>query len=115
MLGILRHMDNSHPLDRLIPDPTGLEPLCSREEFDACTRELVQEDAPKVFAVVQEYGDRVDGAVVGWGMAFGDHVDIVTTDGSLRRLASPEVALKRMRYGAHVTTRLVWVAEPEEP
>jgi hypothetical protein len=48
------------------------QPLWSDEEFDKLVREMVVDDAPRVFAVVQVEGEREDAWIVGWGLAFED-------------------------------------------
>ena len=40
--------------------PEGLPPMCGTEEFAELMAEMVAEDAPRLFAVVQEFGERVD-------------------------------------------------------
>lgn len=54
------------PLDTLVPDPTGMPPLCSEKDFDDLLVQLVTDSAPRTFAVVQEYGQRVDGHIAAW-------------------------------------------------
>lgn len=46
-----------------------VEPPVSEEEFAEEVRELVASSAPRVFALVEEYGERVDGRIIAWGMA----------------------------------------------
>ncbi|MFD5752562.1 hypothetical protein [Streptomyces sp. NPDC127033] len=93
----------------LIPDPADLQPLCGREEFTALLRDIVTDTAPRLFAVVQEYGDRVDGRVAAWGMAFEEHVDVISVEGHRRaRAVSPEQALRAYRLGARVVPHLMW-------
>lgn len=85
-------------------------PLCGREEFDALVGGLVADCAPKVFAVVQEYGDRVDGRIAGWGMAFEEHAEVVSVNGGFRgRLRVPENALRVFRRGMGISARVLWV------
>jgi len=63
-----------------------------------------------VFAVVQVYGERVDGRIAAWGMAFEDHVEVFDVDGGLPMTRqTPEDALPGFAWGRHITTRLVWV------
>ena len=45
---------------------------------------LVADFAPRVFAVVQEYGDRVDGRIAAWGVAFTDHTEVIGVVGTVR-------------------------------
>lgn len=59
-------------------------PLCDETEFAELIDQMVAENAPRVFAVVQELGDRVDGWIAAWGMAFEDRVEVIGSDGSLR-------------------------------
>jgi hypothetical protein len=70
---------------------------------------MVADEAPRLFAVVQEYGDRVDGRIAAWGMAFGDHAEVVAVERGLRMsLRVPENALRLFRFGSHIKARLVW-------
>ncbi|MEV7866042.1 hypothetical protein AB0P17_08050 [Streptomyces sp. NPDC088124] len=96
-------------LNLLIPDPADLQPICGREEFTALLRGIVTDTAPRLFAVVQEYGDRVDGRVAAWGMAFEEHADVISVEGHRRtRAASPEQALRAYRLGTRAVPRLMW-------
>jgi len=45
---------------------------------------MVASNAPRLFAIVQERGERVDGRIAAWGMAFYDDVEIVGADGDVR-------------------------------
>lgn len=98
-----------HPLDEVVADPSGLTPLCDEQEFAALLEEMVADEAPRLFAVVQEYGDRVDGRIVAWGMAFTDHAEVVSL-GRQRRMSlpAPENALRLFKFGSHIRARLVW-------
>ncbi|MEV0702245.1 hypothetical protein AB0I53_30620 [Saccharopolyspora sp. NPDC050389] len=58
---------------------------------------------------MQEYGDRVDGRIAAWGMAFADHVEVVSVGGGLRMgLSAPESALHGFNVGNRIRARLVW-------
>lgn len=71
---------------------------------------MVADEAPRLFAVVQEYGDRVDARCAAWGIAFEDRAHVVRVRGRVTPCArTPEAALSRFRIGSHVNTRLVWV------
>lgn len=90
-------------------DLSGLAPLCGREEFDQLMAELVADCAPRVFAVTHEYGDRLDGVIAGWEMAFQGYAEFVSASGGFRaRLTGPERALRVVRGGAGVVPRLLW-------
>lgn len=44
------------------------------------------DEVPRLFAVVQEYGKRVDGRIAAWGLAFEDCAEVVRLD-SVGRLS----------------------------
>ncbi len=83
--------------------------MCDEPEFAAIMEEMVADEAPRLFAVVQEYGERVDGQIVAWGMAFADHAEVVSvTRGQRMSLPTPESALGLFKFGSHIRARLVW-------
>ncbi|SFT81919.1 hypothetical protein SAMN04487904_10994 [Actinopolyspora lacussalsi subsp. righensis] len=99
----------AHPLDAHVVDPTDMPPLCGEDEFAELMSGMVTDNAPRVFAVVREYGERVDARVAAWGMAFEDHAEVVAVDGTVRmRVAGPEQAARRFRFGSHIGARVVW-------
>ncbi|MPZ64934.1 MAG: hypothetical protein GEU83_05285 [Pseudonocardiaceae bacterium] len=103
-----------NPLDALVPDPTGIPPLCSESDFDELLQQLVADSAPRTFAVVQEYGERVDGRIAAWGLAFDDHVNVVSADDGIRMtLGSADRVRHAFTWGRHITARLVWVDRGE--
>lgn len=83
-------------------------PLCDRAEFDELMAGMVTEDAPQLFAVVHELGEREDGWIAAWGMAFDDHVEVVG-DGAWMSLQSPERARWVFGLRPEVTAHLAWV------
>ncbi|MBE9373219.1 hypothetical protein IQ251_02035 [Saccharopolyspora sp. HNM0983] len=88
--------------------PSGTAPLCE-EEFAALLEGMVADFAPLVFAVVQEYGERIDGRIAAWGLAFDDRAEVVGVDSGLRMsLSTPERALRGFARGEHIRARLVW-------
>jgi hypothetical protein len=98
-----------HPLDAVMPDPSGLAPMGDEAEFAMFLEGMVADEAPQLFAVVQEYGERVDGRIAAWGMAFADRAEIVAVKRGLRiSLQVPEDALRMFKLGSHVRARLVW-------
>ncbi|GAB3450281.1 hypothetical protein [Actinophytocola sediminis] len=99
-----------HPLDAVVPDPAGLPPLCDEALFAESLAGMVADEAPRLFAVVQEYGERVDSRIAAWGLAFDDRVEIVDVDdGSRLRLRTSDRALRTYTWGSHIHARLVWV------
>ncbi|MDQ3579479.1 MAG: hypothetical protein M3443_18165, partial [Actinomycetota bacterium] len=85
-------------------------PLCSREEYERLIAGMVCEFAPRLFAVIQEYGDRVDGRIAAWGLAFDDYAEIVGVDRGLRMsTTSPEQSLIGFTHRPDITARVMWV------
>lgn len=96
-------------------NPATLAPLCGQAEFDEEVDELVAEEAPRVFAVVQEYGTRADARIAAWGMAFEDIAEVVGVDRSMHlRLRSPERATRFFQRRPHISAHVVW-AKPNAP
>ncbi|MEU5024393.1 hypothetical protein [Streptomyces milbemycinicus] len=66
--------------------------------------------SPRPFAVVQQYGQEEDARVAAWGMAFDDHSEVTSVEGTLRiSTTSPERAARRFDRKPHVSARLVWL------
>lgn len=97
-------------------DVDGLKPLCGEVEFAALLDTMVVTSAPRVFAVVQEFGERLDGWVAAWGFAFDDRAEIFAIDDHSRlSLEKPENALHLFSSGRHqVRARLVWLPDVGE-
>jgi len=71
--------------------------------------------APRMFAVVQEYGRRVDARIAAWGLASDEHADAFSVDRDLwMKLQAADEALPAFDWGDHITPRLVWV-NPNAP
>jgi hypothetical protein len=64
--------------------PAAEAPLCNEWEFAALVEGLVADFAPRLFALVEEEGERVDGRVFAWGMAFEDRAEVVGADRAIR-------------------------------
>jgi hypothetical protein len=93
-----------------VVDPATLAPVCDEAEFTELVGELVAEHAPRLFAVVQEYGERADGRIAAWGMAFEDYAKVIGVDRGVHlSLCSPERAMRAFSHRPHITARLVWV------
>lgn len=110
-----RQFDDDHqweqarPADAFVPDPAELRPLCDEPEFAALLEWMVAAEAPRLFAIVREYGERVDAHIAAWGMAFTDHAEVVSVERTQRMsLPSPDNALHLFQFGSHIRARLVW-------
>jgi len=105
-----RPATGQHLLDGYVPDPCAIPPLCDEGEFAAMAQSLVADEAPRLFAIMQVYGDRVDGRIAAWGMAFADHTEVVSaTSGAWMSLQAPETAVRAFTVGSHISARIVWV------
>lgn len=96
---------HEHPLDAYVPDPSSRSPLCGEHQFAEILRGMVADNAPELFAVVQEYGNRVDARIAAWGMAFPDRAEVVALEGGLRlrlRLRHPDEAMGHFHFGTHI-------------
>jgi hypothetical protein len=91
------------------PELSPTPPLGSKQQFSEMLQYLVTSEAPKLFAVVLEHGDREDACIAGWGMAFADHAEVVAVDGGLRMsLRKPTSALRLFDVNSEVRPRFVW-------
>lgn len=90
------------------PQTAELSSLGTEEEFVTMLDELVADELPRVFALVEEYGERADGWIIAWGMAFEDHARLVNVGGGLSGdFRSAESARRAFAHRRKV--RLVWV------
>lgn len=53
----------------------------SAEEFTRLMRELAVAEAPKLFALVEEFGEGQDARVAGYGLAYQDRADVNSVEG----------------------------------
>lgn len=100
-------------MNDLVPDPSGLPPLCDAEEYEDLLATMVAEHIPRRFVVVQEYGCRVDARIAGWGLAHADGIDVIGADRSLHVAArSEEAVLRRFGHRGRITARIIWCDPP---
>ncbi|WP_433263208.1 hypothetical protein ACQPZF_31585 [Actinosynnema sp. CS-041913] len=92
------------------------------EEFARFVAGLVRDDAPRLFAIVEEYGEREDAEVAAYGLDFGDHTDVKSVEGDFRlRSQNPQSALAVFGHSTGATgvsrLHLVWLdgAESASP
>lgn len=105
--------------DDAAPAPLGddaeLPPLGTEEEFAAELADLVASERPRLFAICEEIGDRVDGWVVAWGLAFEDRAEVIRTDDGVRASCqSAETALRVLGRRRRRRLRLLW-CDPKRP
>ncbi|MFC9858479.1 MULTISPECIES: hypothetical protein [unclassified Streptomyces] len=83
--------------------------LFGAEDFQVLLDDLVTDSAPRMFAVVQELGEREDAWVAAWGLAFEDRAEVVGVHGRTRMsLRSPEAALRYFSPDKATRPRLIW-------
>jgi hypothetical protein len=98
-------------LDTGPADLSELPSLGDEREFAAMMDDLIAGEMPRLFAIVQEYGERVDGWIAAWGMAFADHAEMIFDNGARwMTLRTPDKALRVLKSDPHVRTRLVWLS-----
>ncbi|HLX47911.1 MAG TPA: hypothetical protein VKS82_06240 [Streptosporangiaceae bacterium] len=89
-------------------------PLWTEDEYQQLVAELVAEESPTVFAVVEDRDDRQDGRIAAWVLEFPDETEVICTDGVVRMsLSSVDRVLARFGRQPGVTARLVRTGHPE--
>lgn len=61
--------------------PITWDPPWTDEQFAVVLRALAMAEAPRRFAIVEEYGEQYDARVAGYGMAFEDRVEVNSVEG----------------------------------
>ncbi|ROP39000.1 hypothetical protein [Saccharothrix texasensis] len=88
----------------------------SAEQFAGLMRELAVVEAPRLFALVEEYGEAEDARVAGYGLAYEDRADVNSVEGDFQ-LHSQSAESARMLF--EISSRstgvqrvhVVWVDE----
>lgn len=96
------------PEETVEPVLSGIEGE-TEEEFAQEVAELVAEEAPRLFALVQEYGERADAGVIAWGLAFDDYAEAVSVN-RRRHGTFPSAERARQAFSRRAKVRLVWTA-----
>jgi hypothetical protein len=84
------------------------EQLCDGPLFTKMIEIMVRDEAPRLFAVVQEYREDVDCRVAAWGMAFDERTEVVSLDGAIRSTAKDPRDMLHLFADDRVTPRIVW-------
>lgn len=82
----------------------------------ALVREVAMEDAPRPFAIVEEYGEGEDARAAGYGFAHDDHADVTSVEGDFHLSAeSAENARALFEISSRSTgvrrVHVVWLDE----
>lgn len=103
-------------MDVMPVDGLGTVSPWDESTFTGLIDDMVTESAPRAFAVVQVYGERLDARIVAWGLAWEGQAEIVGVDGGSRVcVRSPERACRLLGHAGDVTARLVWLPSGKEP
>lgn len=97
-----------------VDDPADLSSLGDEKTFARQIGQLVENEAPLRFALVEEIGERKDAVIVAWGIAFDDHAEVVSAayDGIRAFFSSAERARQRLSNHEKIKVRLVWIDRP---
>lgn len=87
---------------------SGSEPgPISEEEFSRLVQVIVDDFQPRVFALVEEHGDRIDGELFAWGLEFEGRAAVFAPEGEL--YAKCDSATKAHHLFSRIRKiRLVW-------
>jgi hypothetical protein len=100
-----------------VDDPAELSSLGDEESFSRQVIEMVANEAPRRFSLVEEIGERQDAVIVAWGIAFSDHAEVVSAahDGTRAIFSSAEHARRRLSSREKIKIRLVWLDGEDRP
>jgi hypothetical protein len=70
------------PIEQTAPATAGAP--WSAAEFTRVMHELAAHEAPRLFAIVEEYGEAEDARVAGYGLAYDDRVEVDSVEGGFR-------------------------------
>ncbi|WP_322766905.1 hypothetical protein [Frankia sp. Cr1] len=93
----------------------GLPRLAAAQESASLLETFVGGLAPRLFALVEENDDELDGQILAWGLQFHDHASVVAYGGEM--WGSFTSATSALRIVAHMgtTIRLVWCSPADTP
>lgn len=89
-------------------------PPWTEDEYQRLVAELVADESPTVFAVVEDRDDRQDGRIAAWVLEFPDETEVICTEDGVRMsLSSVDRVLPNFGRQPGVTARLVRTPRPE--
>ncbi|MBB4967852.1 hypothetical protein F4559_005211 [Saccharothrix violaceirubra] len=80
-----------------------------RKEYEEFVAAMIEDERPRMFAVLREYGECEDAEVVAWGFAWTGHATALLPGGNVLRSGSADRAARVLERGHHGPTRLVWM------
>lgn len=112
--------DNAQELEAAAPQPLGPEEQFSEEEFAEEVRDLVASSVPRVFALVEERGERADGRILYWGLAFDEEdcaddeprTIVISASSHLRGGSFSSAEAAQQIFSRRRKVRLVWTSTP---
>lgn len=85
------------------------------DDYQREVAEMVTEETPVLFAVVEDLVDRSDGRIAAWMLEFPDRAEVISVDGGLRMsVPSTDRALAIFGRQPGVTARLVPSGRPQD-
>ncbi|MEU6154707.1 hypothetical protein ABZ816_32425 [Actinosynnema sp. NPDC047251] len=89
----------------------GDSPSIPEVEFEESISGMVADTAPRLFAVVQVYGEREDARVGAWGLEFPECAEVISIEGTFRMGVRSANDALRWFAAPGVTTRVVWASD----
>lgn len=77
------------------------------DEFSALVQEIVDDYTPRVFALVEERGDRIDGRIFAWGLQFDERATVFCPEGRLFAKTTSADSAHRL-FSRIRNLRLLW-------
>ncbi|WP_405099159.1 hypothetical protein [Micromonospora sp. NBC_01412] len=90
---------------------TTVEQFGTDEEFQQALVELANDFAPRRFAICEEHGDRIDGEVFAWGLAFTEGALVCDDARSLTGHFRDAGSAVRLFARTGRRLRLIWIDE----
>lgn len=97
-----------------------LDAASSEEEVAEEVRDLVASSVPRVFALVEERGERADGRILYWGLAFDEEdcaddeprTIVISASSHLRGGSFSSAEAAQQIFSRRRKIRLVWTSTP---
>ena len=59
----------------------------TEDEYQQQVAEMVADETPAMFAVVEDWDDRYDGRIAAWVLEFPEGTEVICTDGNIRMIS----------------------------
>lgn len=89
--------------------PAAPPQLCTEPDFAALLERFVADVAPRLFALVEEAGERLDARIIAWGMEFADRAELVWVGRAIRgSFSCADRAREVFSFSHRGTLHLIW-------